>query len=203
MSRSAPTLATGLFCLGLLGCALASGSRPPTTYDLVAPRSFAGAAKPAPWQLLVYEPTAVTALDTDPPHGAPEGRSGLLLQGHCLERPAAAPRPDAHDRDLPEFRRRQVGERIERAIRAGHRVARLPDRCFGRTRPRAEIDIFAKLINTSTGRVVATKGFSARVPAASDAPGRCHRRAEPGLHRGVAGHHLLGRHPPRLAELLD
>ena len=31
--------------------------------------------------------------------------------------------------------------------------------------------MFAKLINTSTGRVVASKGFSARVPAASDAPG--------------------------------
>jgi cholesterol transport system auxiliary component len=35
----------------------------------------------------------------------------------------------------------------------------------------AEIDIFAKLINTSTGRVVASKGFSARVAAKSDAPG--------------------------------
>ncbi|MGH6832804.1 MAG: ABC-type transport auxiliary lipoprotein family protein, partial [Methyloceanibacter sp.] len=34
----------------------------------------------------------------------------------------------------------------------------------------AEIDIFAKLINTSNGRVVATKGFSARVPAATDKP---------------------------------
>ncbi|HEX9870071.1 MAG TPA: ABC transporter, partial [Candidatus Tectomicrobia bacterium] len=34
-----------------------------------------------------------------------------------------------------------------------------------------EIDIFAKLINTSTGRVVASKGFSARVAAKSDAPG--------------------------------
>ena len=39
MSRSAPTLATGLLCLGLVGCALAAGSKPPSTYDLVAPRS--------------------------------------------------------------------------------------------------------------------------------------------------------------------
>ena len=34
-----------------------------------------------------------------------------------------------------------------------------------------EIDIFAKLINVNTGRVVASKGFNARVPAVSDAPG--------------------------------
>ena len=38
-------------------------------------------------------------------------------------------------------------------------------------RAAAEIDIFAKLINVNTGRVVASKGFNARVPAASDAPG--------------------------------
>src|SRR5262245_64017415 len=63
MLRPAPALAAGLFCLGLLGCAI--GSRPPNTYDLVAPRSFAGAPRPAPWQLVIYEPTAVHALDTD------------------------------------------------------------------------------------------------------------------------------------------
>jgi cholesterol transport system auxiliary component len=34
----------------------------------------------------------------------------------------------------------------------------------------AEIEIFAKLVNTSTGKVVATKGFSTRVPATTDSP---------------------------------
>ena len=34
----------------------------------------------------------------------------------------------------------------------------------------AEIEIFAKLVNTSTGKVMATKGFSARVPATTDSP---------------------------------
>lgn len=37
-------------------------------------------------------------------------------------------------------------------------------------RTAAEVDIFAKLINLSTGKVIATKGFNARVPAKSDAP---------------------------------
>jgi cholesterol transport system auxiliary component len=35
-------------------------------------------------------------------------------------------------------------------------------------RAAAEVDIFAKLINTSSGRVIATRGFSARVPATTD-----------------------------------
>jgi cholesterol transport system auxiliary component len=65
MLRSAPTLAAGLVCLALAGCALAAGSRPPNTYDLVAPRSFSAAPKPASWQLVVYEPTAIHALETD------------------------------------------------------------------------------------------------------------------------------------------
>jgi cholesterol transport system auxiliary component len=34
----------------------------------------------------------------------------------------------------------------------------------------AEIEIFAKLVNLSTGKVIATKGFSARVPATTDSP---------------------------------
>lgn len=66
MSRSAPIFTTGLICLGLAGCALAlGGNAAPTTYDLIAPRSFAASAKPARWQLVVNEPTAVHALDTD------------------------------------------------------------------------------------------------------------------------------------------
>ena len=34
----------------------------------------------------------------------------------------------------------------------------------------AEIEIFAKLVNAGSGKVIATKGFSARVPAPSDSP---------------------------------
>jgi cholesterol transport system auxiliary component len=34
----------------------------------------------------------------------------------------------------------------------------------------AEIEIFAKLVNAGSGKVIATKDFSARVPAQSDSP---------------------------------
>jgi cholesterol transport system auxiliary component len=142
MSRSAPMLATGLLCLGLVGCALAAGSRPPTTYDLVAPRSFSAAKRPAPWQLVVYEPSAVHALETD----------RLMIETVQKSGAVKAVSASAGQYALAtELRAFQIDVSSGRAA--------------------AEIDIFARLINISTGKVVATKGFSARVPATSDSPG--------------------------------
>src|SRR5665809_154791 len=63
MSRSAPIFAAGLLSLVLVGCAM--GSRTPATYDLIAPRAFAGSQKTAPYQLVVYQPTTVSALETN------------------------------------------------------------------------------------------------------------------------------------------
>jgi cholesterol transport system auxiliary component len=170
MSRFAPTLATGLLCLGLVGCALAAGSRPPTTYDLVAPRSFAGTKKPAPWQLMVYEPTAASALDTSRLMVRPKADQVSYYKGIAWS-----------DR-LPRLVQTRMIETFQNsgAVKAvsgssGQYALATELRAFqidvsaGRTA--AEIDIFAKLINVNTGRVIATKGFSARVPATSDAPG--------------------------------
>ena len=169
MSRSAPALAAGLFCLGLFGCALA-GSRPPTTYDLVATHSFAGTKRPAPYQLLVYEPTAVTALDTSRLMVRPQADQVSYYKGIAWS-----------DR-LPRLVQTRMIETFQNsgAVKAvsnstGQYALATELRSFQidvtSGRAAAEIDIFAKLINVNTGRVVATKGFSARVPAASDAPG--------------------------------
>jgi len=169
MSRSAPTLPTGLLCLSLLGCALA-GSRPPTTYDLIAPRSFAGAAKPAPWQLLVNEPTAASSLDTSRLMVRPKADQVSYYKGIAWS-----------DR-LPRLVQTRMIETFQNsgAVKAvsastGQYALATELRAFqidvSSGPAAAEIDIFAKLINTSTGRVVATKGFSARVAAKSDAPG--------------------------------
>jgi cholesterol transport system auxiliary component len=169
MSRSAPALATGLLCLSLLGCALA-GSRPPTTYDLVAPRSFAGAAKPAPYQLLVYEPTAATALDTQRLMVRPKADQVSYYKGTAWS-----------DR-LPRLVQTRMIETFQNsgAVKAvspssGQYALSTELRAFNidvtSGRAAAEIDMFAKLINTNTGRVIATKGFSARVAARSDSPG--------------------------------
>lgn len=169
MSRSAPTLATGLLCLSLLGCALGA-SRPPTTYDLIAPRSFAGHAKPAPYQLLVYEPTASSALDTSRLMVRPKADQVSYYKGIAWS-----------DR-LPRLVQTRMMETFQNsgAVKAvspssGQYALSTELRAFqidvSSGPAAAEIDIFAKLINTNTGRVIATKGFSARVAAKTDAPG--------------------------------
>jgi cholesterol transport system auxiliary component len=170
MSRSAPTLATGLLCLGLLGCALAAGSRPPTTYDLVAPHSFAGTKKPAPWQLVVYEPSAPTQLDTSRLMVRPTADQVSYYKGIAWS--DRLPRL-VQTRMIETFQNSGAvksvsGSTGQYALATELRAFQI-DVTSGRAA--AEIDIFAKLINVNTGRVIATKGFSARVPATSDAPG--------------------------------
>jgi cholesterol transport system auxiliary component len=168
MSRSAPALATGLLCLSLLGCALA-GSRPPTTYDLVAPRSFSASAKPAPYQLLVYEPTSSSALDTSRLMVRPKADQVSYYKGIAWS-----------DR-LPRLVQTKMIETFQNsgAVKAvsntyGQYALASELRAFQidvtTGRAAAEVDIFAKLIQLNTGKVIATKGFNARVPARSDAP---------------------------------
>jgi cholesterol transport system auxiliary component len=169
MSRSAPTLAAGVLCLGLVGCALAGGGRPPSTYDLVAPRSFASAPRPAPWQLVVYEPTAVHALETN----------------RLMVRPRADQvsyyKDVAWSDRLPRLVQARIIETFQnsgavKAVSASTgQYALVTDlRAFQidvtSGKAYAEIEIFAKLINAGSGKVIATKGFSARVPAPSDSP---------------------------------
>lgn len=168
MSRPAPFLAAGLICLGLCGCAIAGGGgSAPDTYDLVAPRSFAGTARGAPWQLLVYEPTAVYALETN----------------RLMVRPA--PDQVSYYKDvawsdrLPRLVQARMIESFQNsgAVKAvsgttGQFGLATELRAFqvdvSSGRAAAEVDIFAKLTNTTSGHVIATRGFSARVPATTD-----------------------------------
>jgi cholesterol transport system auxiliary component len=168
MSRSAPTLAAGLLCLALAGCALAS-TRPPTTYDLVAPRSFAAAHKAASWQLVVYEPTAIHALETDRLMVRPYADQVSYYKGVAWS-----------DR-LPRLVQARIIETFQnsgavRTVSATNgQYALVTDlRAFqidvSSGKAIAEIEIFAKLVNLSSGKVLATKSFSARVPASTDSP---------------------------------
>ena len=170
MSRSAPTLAAGLVCLALAGCALAAGSRPPTTFDLVAPRSITAAPRPASWQLVVYEPTAIHALETDRLMVRPTADQVSYYKGVAWS-----------DR-LPRLVQARIIETFQnsgavRSVSASNgQYALVTDlRAFqidvSSGKAIAEIELFAKLVNLSTGRVMATKSFSARVPATTDSPG--------------------------------
>jgi cholesterol transport system auxiliary component len=158
-----------VFCLGLLGCALA-GSKPPATYDLVAPRSFSTTPRPAPWQLVVYEPTAVHALETDRLMVRPQADQVSYYKGVAWS-----------DR-LPRLVQARIIETFQnsgavKAVSSGTgQYALVTDlRAFQidvtSGKAYAEIEIFAKLVNTGSGKVVATKGFSARVSATTDSPG--------------------------------
>lgn len=170
MARTAPALAAGLICLGLVGCALAGGSRAPTTYDLIAPRSFAASPRAAKWQLVVAEPTAVHALETERIMVRPSSDKVSYYKGVAWS-----------DR-LPRLVQARMIESFQNsgAVKAvsstyGEYSLATELRSFqidvssGKTY--AEIDIFAKLVSMTSSRVVASKGFSARVAAKTDAPG--------------------------------
>jgi cholesterol transport system auxiliary component len=151
-----------------MGCA-GGGGKAPATYDLIAPRAFAGSVKKAPWQLVVYEPVAVHTLETN--------------------RLAVRPQPDqvsyykgiAWTDRLPRLVQARLIESFQNsgAVKAvsntyGQYALASELRAFQidvtTGRAAAEVDIFAKLIQLNTGKVIATKGFNARVPARSDAP---------------------------------
>jgi cholesterol transport system auxiliary component len=161
-------------CLGLAGCALAlGGNSAPTTYDLIAPRSFAPAKAGAGYQLVVAEPTAVHALDTDRIMVRPRADQISYYKGVAWS-----------DR-LPHLYQVRMIETLQNsgAVKA---VFSSNDRADGdytlatevrsfqidttSGRPAADVDVFAKLINNDTSKVVASKGFTARVAAASDDP---------------------------------
>ena len=174
MSRSAPVFTTGLMCLGVAGCALAlGGNAAPTTYDLIAPHSFAAAAKHARYQLVVNEPTSVHALDTDRIMVRPRADQISYYKGAAWS-----------DR-LPHLVQVRTIETLQNsgAVRAVTSSSdRVDDdyslsmeiRSFqidtSNARPAADVDIFAKLIDNNSSKVIAAKGFSTRVASASDTP---------------------------------
>jgi cholesterol transport system auxiliary component len=170
MFRSAPLFATGLLCLGLAGCA--GGNAAPTTFDLVAPRSFAP-GKQAKYQLVVNEPTSVQALDTNRIMIRPRADQISYYKGAAWS-----------DR-LPHLVQVRTIETLQNsgAVKAvtsssdrvdGDYMLSMEIRAFqidnASGKPSADVDIFAKLIDNNSSKVVASKGFSTRVASASDTP---------------------------------
>ena len=169
MPRSAPLLAAGLVCLGLVGCARAAGRRPPRPTISLRRGPLPGASKKAPWQLAVYEPVAVHTLETNRLMVRPQPDQVSYYKGIAWS-----------DR-LPRLVQARMIESFQNsgAVKAvsntyGQYALASEIRAFQidvtTGRAAAEVDVFAKLINLSTGKVIATKGFNARVPAKSDAP---------------------------------
>jgi cholesterol transport system auxiliary component len=149
------------------------GNAAPTTYDLVAPRSFAAGARSAPYQLVVNEPTALHAIDTDRIMVRPNASEISYYKGAAWS-----------DR-LPHLMQVRMIETLQNSG-AAKAVLNSSDQANGdfhlateirafqidtaNGRPAADADIFVKLINSDSDKVVASKGFSARVAAANDTP---------------------------------
>jgi cholesterol transport system auxiliary component len=154
--------------LSLGGCA---ASHPPTTYDLIAPRAFAGSTHPANWQLIVDQPSALQALNTNrimvrPAPGqiayykgaAWGDRLPSLLQARIIEtfQNTGAVRSVSSSADMV------TGDyTLDSEIRAFQVDINRPSVA-------ANVDLFVKLVNSRTGRVVASRDFSARIPAPND-----------------------------------
>lgn len=169
MASSAPALA-GVVCLGLAGCALAlGGSKAPITYDIIAPRSFAASAHPGKAQIVVAEPTAVHALETDRimVRPAPDtvsyykgvawsDRLPRLVQARMIETFQNSGAVKAVSSSSGDYTLSTELRSFQMDVSSGHAAA--------------EIDIFAKMINNNSGKVVASKDFSTRVASNSDEP---------------------------------
>jgi cholesterol transport system auxiliary component len=162
------TRAASLAVLALLlgGCAaIGLGPPPPSTFDLIAPKSarIGGGAR---GQLVVPEPTAIAVLDTErvvvrPTAGEVAHLAGVqwsdrlpkLLQARIVQtfenisRIRAIGRPG--DRLTPDYQ-------LVLDIRAFNIAAT--------TEPFAEVEIGAKIVADKEGRVVAAKVFRATVP---------------------------------------
>jgi cholesterol transport system auxiliary component len=147
----------------LAGCA-GQGQR--TTYDLTAPGNI-GKAGGLGGQLVVNEPTAVQALDTD----------RILVRDNG----ALAYLPDAQWADrLPRLFQTRLIQTFENASRLGS-VGRPGDRVVADYALNADIRAFGieaatglavvevtvRVVSDRTGRVASARAFSARVPVAS------------------------------------
>lgn len=169
---AARALALGLAALVLAGCSVLGGGDAPATYDLSAPRDL-GVKGGTGAQILIPEPTAVKAIDSDRIVVRPANQEIAYLAGSQWS-----------DR-LPRLVQLRIVEAFENTgrVRAVGRpgqnlsidyqvvtdIRRFQLDVSGGAR-RAVAEVSVKLMNDRNGRVVATEVFTAEVPAASDAP---------------------------------
>lgn len=174
MFQPAPALAAVLVSLGLAGCSLAAGGKAnSSTYDLIASRSFAAVPRAKGWQLVVVEPTAVQALDTNRILVRPGADQISYFKGASWS--DRLPRL-VQTRTIETLQNAGVAKAVlgtsDRA--SGEYMLAMEIRAFeiavSNTSASADVDIFAKLISATSSKVVASKGFSAKVAAESDTP---------------------------------
>lgn len=155
-------------CVLLLGAVLSacSGSPQRTTFDLTAPGDV-GRTSGSRTQLVINEPTAVQALDSDRILVREGGALSYLPDGQWADR-------------LPKLFQVRLIQTFENASQLG-RVGRPGDRVvadlalnadirsFGidTETSQAVVEVTVRVVSDRTGRVASARGFSARVPVGS------------------------------------
>lgn len=154
----------------LLGGCLGSNVTPPATYDLVAPKVMTlTAPRPAKFQLVVNEPSAVRSLETD----RIMVRSGARVAYY---------KDAAWSDRLPRLMQARMVEAFQNAglvSAVGSRADRL-DADYELTTQvqafqvevegasaQAHANLYIKVVDGDNGRMVASRGFESRVPTSS------------------------------------
>ena len=148
------------------GCSLLGGGDPPPTFDLSAPQQFPQAPRAPRAQLIVQDATAIGALDSDKIVVRPaEGKIAALADAQWGERLTRLVQVRAIQAFENAKRMRGVGRPGDRIV-ADYQLL-LDIRSFEIVvdGPSAEVTIAAKIVGDRSGRVVAGRVFTARVPA--------------------------------------
>ncbi|KAA2237587.1 ABC transporter [Salinarimonas soli] len=170
----------GLVALSLAAC---GGGAAPATFDLTAPTERVRTTR-IPGNLLVTAPSAVQILSTD---------RILVRDG---ERGVSFLPASQWADQLPALVQARIIQAFENASRLG-RVSRPGDRVkvdfqlntelrafqIEAGRGEAAVEISAKAVSEATGRVVASRIFSARVPVAAIDPANAARALDQALNR--------------------
>lgn len=154
----------------LLGGCLGSNVTPPATYDLVAPKVMTlTAPRPAKFQLVVNEPSAVRSLETD---------RILVKSGQRIAYYKGAAWSDRLPR-LMQARMVEVFQNAGLVSAVGSRSDRLDAdyelstqvQAFqvnvNQGQAEAYANLYVKVIDGNNGRMVASRGFEARVGTSS------------------------------------
>lgn len=169
MSRLTSAAVTAVLGVMLGACSIGGGA--PTTYDLIAPRSFAGHAKPSHIHLVIAEPTAVRALDSDRIMVRPSAEKvsyyGDAVWSDRLPRLLQARMIEAFENSGAVRAVAGTSDRVEGDLTL-QSVVRSFQIDAGEGPPSAQVDIFAKLVDGREARIVASKSFSSRVQATED-----------------------------------
>lgn len=167
------TITAGVLALSgvMLGGCLGSNAVAPATYDLVAPKVMTVTApRPAKFQLVVNEPTAVRSLDTN----RIMVKSGARIAYY---------KDAAWSDHLPRLMQARMVEAFQNAglvSAVGSRADRMDadyelttqvqsfEVAVDGTSAQAHASLYVKVINGDNGRMVASRGFESKVASSPD-----------------------------------